>query len=95
MKFGLSKEIYESIKSIVKKYNYYFKIFGSRARGDYKSYSDIDIAIFENVTEEDEYRIRNDFDLLEIPYTIDLVFINTNIKQELLDSINREGADLL
>lgn len=95
MKFGLSEEIYENIKTIAKRYEYGFKIFGSRARGDYKNYSDIDIAIFENVNEKDEYRIRNDFDLLEIPYTIDLVFINANTKQELLNSINREGVDLL
>lgn len=95
MKFGLSKEIYENIRAIVKKYNYCFKIFGSRARGDYKNYSDIDIAIFEDVTEDDEYNIRNEFDLLNIPYTIDLVFINSKIKQELLDSIKKEGVDLV
>jgi hypothetical protein len=35
MKFGLSDEIYNKIINIVKKYNYAFKIFGSRARGDY------------------------------------------------------------
>lgn len=91
---GLSKEILDSIKAIVKEYKYNFKLFGSRARGDYKSSSDIDIAIFRDVTEEDEYKIKNQFDLLDIPYTIDLVFINDNIKKELLDSIIKEGVDL-
>lgn len=94
MRFGLSNEIYQAIKSIVEKYKYCFKIFGSRARGNYKKYSDIDIAIFENVIESDEYKIRNEFDLLEIPYTIDLVFINSNTKKELLNSIIKEGVDL-
>ena len=91
---GLSKEILDSIKEIIKKYKYNFKLFGSRARGDYKNSSDIDIAIFRDVTEEDEYKIKNQFDLLDIPYTIDLVFVNNNTKKELLNSIIKEGIDL-
>lgn len=94
MEVGLSNEIIKSIKDIVRKYNYEFKIFGSRARGNYKYNSDIDIAIFENVCEEDEYKIKNDFDLLDIPYMIDLVFINKNTKKELLNSIKEEGIKL-
>lgn len=94
MKFGLSEDIYNQILEIVKKYNYSFKIFGSRARGDFKNYSDIDIAIFERVTEDDEYKIRNEIDLLDIPYTIDLVFVTDTTKKELLNSIMKEGVDL-
>ena len=56
MKFGLSEKIYDEIKNIVNKYNkYQFKIFGSRARGDYKANSDIDIAVFGHVSERDEF----------------------------------------
>ncbi len=94
MKFGLSENIYHQILEIIKKYDYCFKIFGSRARGNYKDYSDIDIAIWKDVKEEDEYNIRNEFDLLEIPYTIDLVFVRNSTKQELLNSIIKEGVDL-
>ena len=36
MEFGLRKEIHEKIKEVVKRYEYIFLIFGSRARGDYK-----------------------------------------------------------
>ncbi len=95
MKFGLSEEIIKNIEKIVNKYPYTFKIFGSRARENYKNNSDIDIAIFENISSEDEYKIRNDFDLLDIAYTIDLVFINEFTKKELLDSILKEGVDIL
>lgn len=56
--------------------------------------SDIDVAIFENVTREEEYKIRNEFDKLDITYKIDLVFIDKEIKQELLNSIIRDGVDL-
>ena len=91
--FGLSKETYEKIINIVNKYNYEFILFGSRARGNYKLNSDIDIAI-KNVKEEDIYKIQNDFDLLDIPYTIDLVFIKQDTKNELLLSIKSEGVKL-
>ena len=67
--FGLKEEVYEKIKRVVEDNNKYnFKIFGSRAREDFKNSSDIDIAIFENVSREDEYKIRNEMDLLDIIY---------------------------
>lgn len=94
MKYGLKDEIIKDIREIINKYKKYkFKLFGSRARGDYSETSDIDIAIFENISREDEYRIRDDFDKLDIIFKIDLVFIDKYIKQELLDSIKRDGVD--
>ncbi len=93
MKFGLSKEVYNKIKDIIKKYPYTFKVFGSRARGNYKISSDIDIAIFSDISEEDEYKIRDDFDKLDIQYLIDLVFITKDTKKTLLESILKEGTD--
>ena len=95
MKFGLNKEIYNLIKEITKNNpKYKFKIFGSIARGNYITNSDIDIAIFKNVTKQDEYKIRNEVDKLDIIYKIDLVFIKDNTKKELLESIKQEGVDL-
>lgn len=92
MKYGLSDETYNKIKEIVKKYNnYQFKIFGSRARGDYKINSDIDIAIIDCVNDGEKIKIKNEFDLLDIPYTIDLIFIQDITKKEFLDSIKKEG----
>lgn len=92
--FGLSNEIYSKIIEIIKKHNYNFFIFGSRARGDYKKNSDIDIAIEGIINEKDEMSIRNDFDMLQISYTIDLVFIYKTEKEELLKSIKKEGIKL-
>lgn len=91
--YGLSKEIYEKIINITNKYKCEFILFGSRARGDYKINSDIDIAI-KNVKENDIYKIQNEFDLLDIPYTFDLVFIKENTDKELLISIKKEGVKL-
>ena len=54
--FGLSNEIIGKINNITNKYSKTFVLFGSRARGDYKKNSDIDIAIIEE-TEQNENAI--------------------------------------
>ena len=94
MKFGLTEKVYNDIKNIIEENSKYkFKIFGSRAKGTYRNNSDIDIAIFQDVNKEDEYKIRNEIDKLDIIYKIDLVFINSKTKKELLESISEEGVD--
>lgn len=92
MKYGLSNEIYNKIKEIIEKYNKYeFKIFGSRARGDYKQNSDIDIVVIGSLENKEQFNIKNEFDLLDIPYTIDLLFMQDIEKEELIESIKREA----
>lgn len=87
---GLSKEVIDSIRKIAKNNNKYkFYIFGSRAKGTYKNTSDIDIAIFENVTDEDKFKIMNEFDMLNIIYKIDLIFVTKELKEEFLESIQK------
>lgn len=95
MKFGLSDEIYNKIKNIAQKYkDYKFKIFGSRARGDYKLNSDIDIVVINCTDGTTKFEIKSEIDLLDIPYMIDLVFIEEITKKKLLDSIKRDGVSL-
>lgn len=95
MKYGLSKEIYQKILQIVEtNKEYQFFLFGSRARGDFRNNSDIDIAVIGNVSSKEEFSIRNQFDLLDIPYTIDLVFTQNVAKKALLESIEKDGVKL-
>ena len=92
MKYGLSKISYEVIKQIVQKYpQYQFKLFGSRAKGNYKKSSDIDIAILGNLTNQEKIQLLNEFDLLAIPYMVDVVFYQDLTKKELIDAIDKEG----
>ena len=80
-------------RQVIDKYsNYTFKVFGSRARGDFKQGSDIDIAVIDEVDNKTKFNIMNDFDLLDIPYQVDLVFIKDVSKQEFLKSIERDGV---
>lgn len=91
--YGLTENTYKKIKEVVEAYkNYTFKVFGSRARGDFKSNSDIDIAIEGNINKEKQIEIMNCFDLLDIPYTIDIIFVCEIEKEELLQSIKRDGV---
>lgn len=74
--------------------NIKFILFGSRARGNYKKESDIDIAIKGNIMTDDKYRIINEFDLINTIHKIDLVFIDEFTKKELVESINNEGVEI-
>lgn len=92
--FGLKEYIINNIQSILSKYNEIEKavIFGSRARGDYKKTSDIDIAIFsDNITSTRLNLLRNDLDDLDIIYTIDVVDFYRISKEELKNNIRKQG----
>ena len=94
MKYGLSKEVYEKIKKVIENNNKYkIVLFGSRARGDYKETSDIDLAVLSDISREDQYKIMNEIDLLDIIYKIDIVFVDSNTKLELVESIKRDGVE--
>ena len=94
MRCGLTERSFEKIEKVIAKYvQCTFKVFGSRARGDYKNGSDIDIAIINDVDEKTKFQIMNDFDMLDIPYMVDLVFTKDVTKKELLESIERDGVN--
>ena len=94
MKYGLSKEVYEKIKKVIDENKQYkIVLFGSRARGDYKETSDIDLAVLNDISREEQYKIMNEIDLLDIIYKIDIVFVDSNTKLELVESIKRDGVE--
>lgn len=92
--FGLSDEVFNKIKNITKKYNKTFVIFGSRARGDYKKNSDIDIAIIENTEYIEKYKIMNEFDELDIAYKIDLIFIQDIQNKNFINEIKKDAIKI-
>lgn len=93
--YGIREEIYEKIINISKKYkNYIFLLFGSRARGNFRKNSDIDIAICGNVSDSEEVDIKNEFDMIDMEYIVDLVFIKNVKNDQLLKNIKNEGVEL-
>ena len=65
------------------------KLFGSRARGDYKPVSDVDLAIAS--TENLVTPLQLDFDQSQLPFTFDLIDYRRQPNQKLKDAIDREG----
>ena len=86
---GIRKEVIEEIRNFARKYQVKKVIlFGSRARGDYKRTSDIDIA----VSGGDFARFALDVEeetstLLEF----DIVNLDREMQDELREAIEREG----
>lgn len=67
-------------------------LYGSRARGDYRNGSDIDIAIDAPEMSDKEFsRLWNSLDDLPIIYTMDIVQLQSLKNEQLLDAIRQEG----
>lgn len=86
---GLKDEVLNSIKSIgadcdVEK----IILFGSRARGDYKERSDIDLAVYGGRVEIFEAVLDEECPTL---LKFDVIDMNKPIEEKLLNSIKKEG----
>ena len=55
--YGLSDELINKIRKISTENDIKLYIFGSRARGDYRANSDIDIAVMDSISTEKKYKI--------------------------------------
>ena len=97
-RFGLKDSIIEDIKNILKKYPEVEKavIFGSRARGDYRKGSDIDITLFgDKLTNSINTKIYYEIDDLYLIYKIDLINFNTLNEEDMLRKhILEEGVEI-
>lgn len=97
-KFGLKEGIIDSIVNIIKQYKEIERasIFGSRARGDYKPTSDIDIVLYGDLlTNTINTKVFLGIEELYIPFKIDLINFNTlSEKNKLKQNIEKEGIDI-
>lgn len=92
--YGLSKEIIETLKIIEKNNNIKIYIFGSRARGDYKEYSDIDLCITEEIDQKKRYKIMDDVDKIMTHHKIDLIFIQDVKNEEFIKYIYKDKREI-
>lgn len=93
-KFGLQELTINKINHIFSNYTEIEKvvIYGSRAKGNPKPGSDIDLTIFgERLSADTLFTISRDIDDLLLPYTIDLSIYHHIKNNELLDHIKRVG----
>jgi len=94
MKYGL-KEIYiEKIQSVFAYYPAIDKavLYGSRAKGNYRTGSDIDITLVGDELDLNLIlKIENELDDLLLPYNIDLSIFHKIENLDLIDHIKRVG----
>ncbi len=92
---GLSDAVWEKIGQIFARYENLDEVvlYGSRAKGNFRSGSDIDLALKgSELTLKILNRISNDLDDLLLPYTFDLAIYNQIENKDLLEHIRRVGV---
>lgn len=94
VKICADKNVINALCSLFQRYDIQKALlFGSRARGDCKTASDYDIAVYGNLSGTDKSALRN-FCREDLPtlHKIDLLFADEIFDKALIDNIEREGA---
>lgn len=91
--FGLSKNTTQILKDFWSKYPQIeqVKIYGSRAKGNFKEGSDIDFAIFGELDETLILKISGEMEELPLPYKFDITGYSLIENPKLKDHIDRIG----
>ncbi len=90
--YGLKAEEWETIKRVLQEADTAKAIlFGSRAKGDYRRGSDIDLAIIGNEREV-AYRLNEETNL---PYFFDVIHLQKISNEALREHIERVGKAIL
>ncbi len=92
--FGLSSNTIDQIRSVFRSYPAIDQalIYGSRAKGTFKTGSDIDLVLVGSALSTDDLlKIERELDDLPIPYEVDLSILHQIDSPDLLDHIHRVG----
>ena len=86
--FGLEQKYIDIVKNILQKYlkNQKVYVFGSRSVGNFKKYSDLDLAI-DGVT--DVIKISNEFKDSSLPIDVDVILIK-DLSSEFLNVVKKD-----
>ncbi len=93
---GLSEWSNAIVDKILQKYPEAFPVFlfGSRAKGNYRNGSDIDLCLMGGCDRDLLYNIRMDFEDSYLPYMVDVVKFSSIKNPALKDHILRVGIPL-
>jgi len=93
MNCALNDTLIQSIQAIGEKYAIkQIVLFGSRARGDNKPTSDIDLAVYPLPEFMSKGYFSSDIEDLATLFKIDIVFINDYTDIKLIENIKKEGV---
>lgn len=92
-RFGLKESTISRVNSVFAKVPEIEKVllYGSRAKGNYRNSSDIDLTIEGAVNHSQLLKIENELDDLLLPYTIDISLFHQIGNPDLIDHIHRVG----
>lgn len=94
LRFGLDKDVIQKICGVFFQYPQIEQavIYGSRAKGNYKNGSDIDLTLHgKDLTRDLLYQISTGIDDLLLPYTVDLSIFHVLKDPDFIDHIQRVG----
>ena len=94
---GLNETVINSIIKTLQKNDIISKavIFGSRAKGNYRRYSDIDVALWgDDLDYFDAGKIASQLDDLPMAYKFDITVYDTIKNQDLKNHIDRVGITI-
>jgi len=95
-RFGLKEPTVDKIRSVFSHYPQVKKavLYGSRAKGNYKNGSDIDLTLLggEDLTRDVLCRVMEEIDDLLLPYSFDLSIFHQIGDPDVLDHIRRVGV---
>lgn len=94
LRFGLKKSVIEKICAVFAKYPEVDTviIYGSRAKGNYKNGSDIDLSMKGKLlTLSLQFKIEDQIDDLLLPYSFDLSILEQITDTSVVEHINRVG----
>jgi predicted nucleotidyltransferase len=93
MKFGLNNAISQKIQNVFESFPEIREaiIYGSRALGNYRKGSDIDMTIKGELSFDHLIQIEKALDDLMLPYTFDLSIYSKLSNEELVEHIDRKG----
>ena len=94
MKFGLSDKTVQRIKEVFAKHPQVQRVilYGSRAKGNYRNGSDIDLTLFGNeLSFKLQLKIDTELDDLLLPYSFDISIFSQISNLDLIEHINRVG----
>ena len=96
MKYGLKSHTMKAIQRVFENYPQIERVlvYGSRAKGNYRNGSDIDLTIIGADLELSlQLRIENELDDLLLPYTIDLSIHSDIENEDLIEHIESFGKE--
>lgn len=98
MLYGLTDKELQYIVSLLSENTKIHKavLYGSRAKGNFKPFSDVDIALFgDELSQKDVKELLVEINDSNFPYQVDLVVYKSIKNQDLIDHINRVGISLI